>query len=181
MEEGKYKAEEVDTESQLRVAILIKVAEKIRKMNIDLDDFAIILARHPFTMDRYNSAEHSLYDAMKWVSEGPPKDALLKRVWLREKRECETNEAMIASRLLTSAHFGVKEYRSLQSKPWVLKELNKIASLEDILRIYERKLKQKLLKQKLFLDDIRKETKGTVPINLNEEFDKDNFQNAQKY
>jgi hypothetical protein len=182
MEEGKYKAEEVDTESQLHVAVLIKVAEKIKEMNIDLDDFAIILARHPFTIDRYNSAEYTLYDAVKWVSEGPPKDALLNSVWLRERQECKTNEAMIASRLLTNTHFGIEEYRSLRSKPWVVKELSKIANFDDVLRIYKRRLNQKFRRKKRFIDDIRKETKGTKPIDLNEELGKEDFnKNAQRY
>jgi len=178
-EKPDYVSEDLDLESKLETAVLVKTAEKIKEIDIDFDDFAVILTRHPATMSRYYTAEHVLYDAMKWATEEPSEDGISKGVfrqaWLREKAESKTPEVMISNYLFNNAHFNPDDYRDLRGKPWVVKELSKHADFDKIVSKYERKLKTKLRKQHNLEETVRGETKGKKPIDLNEELETSGF------
>ncbi len=130
---------EDDEKSKLSLAILIKVAENLKKLNVDLDDFAIVLSHHPVTMPYFFTAEHVLYDAMKWATEEPT-DEWLRTEWVQQKKMHENVEAVIAQYLIDRAYFSVEDYSQLRSRPWILKKLAKNADFEKILQIYGEKL-----------------------------------------
>jgi hypothetical protein len=66
-----------------------------------LEDFAVILTRHPATISRYYTPEHILYDAMEWARR-PPEDKLSKRLWHEVHEREKTFEGMVAERLITT-------------------------------------------------------------------------------
>lgn len=177
LETEKHSHKDVEVWHQLRDAILVKAAENLNNMGgFDLDDFAIIITRHPSTMDRYYTAEHTLYDAMKWAFEEPKSEyPFLKRGWLREKKKLKTLEAVIANHLFGVAHHSVEEYRALRRKPWVIKELCVRADFDEILRIYEKKVVERTEKEREFLKSVECKTKGKEPVDINEEVGKSDF------
>ena len=135
--------EESELESNYRMAVLTKLAEAIKALGTDMEDFAVILTKHPATMSRYYTPEHILYEAMEWARK-PPEDELLRSLWLEARERGKTFEGMVAERLIGMGNFSVREYEQLMSKPWVIRELTKLSDFDKILRIYSKKLKRRL-------------------------------------
>jgi hypothetical protein len=134
----KYSEKESETECTLRTAILIKVAETIQALNTNLEDFAVILTRHPSTMNRYYTPEHVLYDAMEWAKQ-PPNDETLNKLWQEAFKREGGFEGMVASQL-ADRKFTLQQYKELRTKPFVLRELSKYGSFDRILSLYNRKI-----------------------------------------
>jgi len=135
-----YTKEESELEATYRRAILIKVIEGIQALNTNFEDFAVILTRHPATMNQYYTAEHILYNAMEWAKK-PPEDEFSKEIWIEDKEKEKTFEGMVAERLINTGRLSVEEYSKLRSKPWVIRELKKFGDFDLILKIYSKKLK----------------------------------------
>jgi hypothetical protein len=138
--------EESELEGNYRMAILTKVAECIKAQKTDLEDFAIILTRHPSTMSRYYTPEHVLYNAMEWAK-NPPEDEALKDLWLRTYKQEKSFEGMVAEHLATMSRFSVRQYENLRSKPWVIKELSKYGNFDVVIELYTQKLTLKKRKR----------------------------------
>lgn len=168
-----YTSDDLDLESRLQTAILVKAAEAIKAMNsqFDFDDLAVVLTRHPSTMAPYYTAEHVLYDAMKWAIEEPTED-WFRGLWLQLKERLKTREAMIADYLVSNARFSVEEYRKLRAKPW-LRDLAKHADLDKILMIYEKKHRERTREQERFMKAVECDTKGMKSIDINKAVDDD--------
>ena len=135
--------EESELESNYRTAILVKVAECIRALDTGTEDFAVILTRHPRTMNQYFTPEHILYEAMEWARE-PPKEEVLKKFWQEIRDEEKTFEGMVAERIVYYNNINPKLIEALKSRPWVKKELSKYGNFSEILRLYKIKLKKRL-------------------------------------
>jgi hypothetical protein len=130
--------EEAELENNYRTAILTKVAEGIKALETNTEDFAIILTRHPATMNQYFTPEHILYEAMKWAA-SPPEEDLLKEMWQEIHEEEKTFEAMVAERLAQYNSLTKEKVEALRSKPWVKNELSKLGNFDEILRLYAEK------------------------------------------
>jgi len=140
-------AEESELESNCRRAILAKVAEKIKRLGTNLEDFAVILTRHPATMDQYYTPEHILYEAMDWAK-GPPKDEFLKKLWYEIHEQEKTFEGMVAWRLVNMGGLNIQKYENLRHKPWVARKLAKLGDFDKILELYTKKLKERLSRER---------------------------------
>lgn len=138
-----FTREESELENNYRMAILTKLAEAIEALGTDLENFAVILTRHPATMSRYYTPEHILYYAMEWARK-PPEDDLLKGLWHEVHEREKSFEGMVAERLVTMGRFSVQEYEKLRSKPWVLRELASLGDFDKVLKIYSKKRKKHL-------------------------------------
>ncbi len=133
--------EESELEGDYRTAIMLKVIEGLKALNTNFEDFAVILTRHPKTMDQYYTAEHILYNAMQWAKE-PPEDEFLKEMWIEDKENEKTFEGMVAEQLITTGRHSVEKYSKLKSKPWVIHELRKLGDFNLILELYSKKLEE---------------------------------------
>jgi hypothetical protein len=147
--------EESELENTYRTAILVKVAESIKALETNTEDFAVILTRHPATMNQYYTPEHILYESMQWAAK-PPGEEFLKKVWQETRAEEKTFESMAAERLSMYNSLNKEILESLKSKPWVKNELSKLGDFDEIIRLYiikriehQRKTKESLHK---FLD-----------------------------
>lgn len=135
--------EESDLESIYRTAILVKVAEGMNALETNIEDFAIIVTRHPATMNQYYTPEHILYEAMEWARE-PPKEKILRKWWHESLEDEKTFESMVAERLSHYNNLNKEIIESLRSKPWVKNELSKLGSFDKILKLYVKKRKRYL-------------------------------------
>ncbi len=135
--------QEQEAERNYRTAILVKVTECIKALDTSTEDFAVILTRHPNTMNQYFTEEHILYEAMEWARE-PPKEQMFKKFWQEVRDEEKTFEGMVAEKIVYYNNLNPKVIESLKSKPWVKKELSKYGSFDEILRLYKLKLKKRL-------------------------------------
>jgi hypothetical protein len=136
-----YTQEESELEANYRTAILTKVAEAIRALETSLEDFAVILTRHPATMNQYFTPEHILYEAMEWAR-APPKDEFLRNLWQEALNEEKTFEGMVAERISNYRSINTKTLAELRSRPWVQRELSKLGNFDTILKLYTRKIKK---------------------------------------
>lgn len=135
--------EESDLENTYRTAILVKVAEAMKALKTNTEDFAVIITRHPATMNQYYTPEHILYETMEWARE-PPKEEVLRKWWHESMKEEKTFESMVAERLSHYNNLNKEIIESLRSKPWVRNELSKLGSFDEILRLYVKKRKRYL-------------------------------------
>jgi hypothetical protein len=142
-----FTKEESELESNFRMAILTKVVEAIRALGTDLEDFAIILTRHPSTLNQYYTPEHILHEAMEWAKK-PPDDKWGKDIWNEIHDEEGTFEGMVAERLITFGHFSARIYARMRTLPWVRMELSKYGDFGTILRLYSTKRKEHLQRRK---------------------------------
>lgn len=133
-----FTEEEAEQEHKYRTAILTKVAEGIRALDTSMEDFGIIITRHPATMNQYFTPEHILYESVQWAS-SPPQDDLLRGIWQETFNEEKTFEGMVAERLSNYNSINQENLESLRAKPWVKKELPKRGSFDEILRLYNKK------------------------------------------
>lgn len=136
-----FTQEESELEASYRMAIMAKIAEKVKELGTDMEDFAIVLTRHPATMNQYCTPEHILYEAMEWARK-PPDDEALSRLWHEVYEREKTFEGMVADHLVTMGGRDIQVYEALKSKPWVRMELAKHGSLDKILEIYSKKRKR---------------------------------------
>lgn len=154
-----YTKQESKMESMWRTAVMVKVAEYIRALGTNLEDFAVVLTRHPSTMHRYYTPEHVLYDAMEWAKESP-KDETLKVLWQEAKKREGGFDGMVASQLATT-HFTVQQFKELSSKPWVMKELRQYGNFDNIIRLYIKKKQERAKKNTdVFKLERRKNNQG---------------------
>jgi hypothetical protein len=139
-----YTAEESELESNYRNAVLAKVAEGIKARHSTTEDFAIIVTRHPATLDEYYTPEHILREAIDWVKH-PPDDDWGKRIWKETYDDEKTFEGMVAEHLVA---FGwrhpVRTYAKMRLTPWIKKGLAGVGDFQTILKLYSQKRKQKL-------------------------------------
>jgi len=139
--------EESELESNYRMAILTKVAEAIKALGTNLEDFAVILTRHPATLNQYYTPEHILHEAMEWAKK-PPEDEWGKDIWKEIHDEEQTFEGMIAERLVTFGRFSVRTFAKMRTLPWVRMELSKYGDFGTVLKLYSRKRKEYFQKRK---------------------------------
>ncbi len=135
--------EESELENTYRTAIQVKVAEGIKALETNTEDFAVILTRHPATMNQYFTPEHILYESMKWAA-SPPEEDFLKKLWQEIRDEEKTFEAMVAARLSQYNSLTRENIEALKSKFWVKNELCKLGSFDEILRLYAEKRSKRL-------------------------------------
>jgi len=102
---------------------------------------------------------------MKWATEEP--EDWLKHAWLREWRNEESFEGVVAQYLIDTAHFNLDRYEALRYKPWVLKELSRHSSFDKIIKLYSDKIEKKFRERKKFLEQVERENRGKEPIDLN--------------
>lgn len=140
-------AEESELENTYRTAILVKVAEKLKSLETNTEDFAVILTRHPATMNQYYTPEHILYESMQWAAK-PPEEDFLKKVWQETHDEEKTFESMVAERLSIYNSLNKEVLESLKTKPWVRNELSKLGDYNEIIRIYIAKREEQLRQTK---------------------------------
>jgi len=136
-----YTQEESELEANYRTAILTKVAEAIKALETSLEDFAVVLTRHPATMNQYFTPEHILYEAMEWAR-APPKDEFLKNLWQETLDEEKTFESMVAERISHYRSINIKTLEELRSRPWVQRELSKFGNFDKIIKLYKSKIKK---------------------------------------
>lgn len=137
-----FTQEESELEHKYRMAIHTKIFEGIKALNTSMEDFGIIITRHPRTMNQYFTPEHILYEAMKWACE-PPEEQFLRKLWQEHLDEEKTFEGMVADRLSIYNNINPRIIKSLGSKPWVKRKLSKFGSFDEILRLYIKKYKQR--------------------------------------
>jgi hypothetical protein len=134
---------ESSLEHNYRTAILIKVAECVKALETNTEDFGVIITRHPATMNEYFTPEHILYESMKWAAK-PPQEDFLKKAWQEARDEEKTFESMVADRLSMYNNLNKEIIEGLRLKPWVKNELSKLGNFDEILRIYVQKRKKHL-------------------------------------
>ncbi len=139
--------EESSLEHNYRTAILTKVAECIKALETNTEDFGVIITRHPATMNEYFTPEHILYESMKWAAK-PPEEDFLKKAWQDTRNEERTFEAMVADRLSMYNNLNREIVEGLKSKPWVKNELSKLGNFDEIVRLYCQKRKKHLEENK---------------------------------
>lgn len=144
--------EESELENTYRTAILVKVAEGMKALQTNTEDFAVILTRHPATMNQYYTPEHILYESMQWAAK-PPEEEFLKKVWQETRDEEKTFESMVAERLSMYNNLNKEIIASLKSKPWVKNELSKLGDFNEILRLYNKKRSKYLRERKKSMQD----------------------------
>jgi hypothetical protein len=139
-----YSAEESEDECDWRNAVLAKVAEGIKARHSTTENFAIIVTRHPATLDEYYTPEHILYEAIKWAKK-MPEDDWEKKFWKEIWNDEESFEGVVAERLVT---FGwrrpVRTYARMRLTPWINRELTGVGDFQKILKLYSQKRKLKL-------------------------------------
>lgn len=159
--------EESSLENTYRTAILVKVAETMKALKTSTEDFAVVITRHPATMNQYYTPEHILYETMEWARE-PPEEEILKKLWYEWRKEEKTFESMVAERLSQYNSLNKEVLESLRSKPWVRNELSKLGSFDEILRLYvmkrERYLRESEKQVKSFFDKL-----GKLPEKIEDE------------
>jgi hypothetical protein len=159
-----YTKEESELESNYRTAVLTKVAEGIRARHSTTQDFAIILTRHPATLNDYYTPEHILHEAIEWAKK-PPEDEWGKRIWKESLDDEKTFEGMVAEHLVT---FGwrhpAKVYAKMRSALWLERDLTEKGDFDTILRLYSQKRKCKLKEHR---ERIRQHMKRMSEISKN--------------
>lgn len=153
-----YTKEESELEANYRTAVLIKTAEGIKARHATTEDFAVIVTRHPETLNEYYTPEHILHEAIEWAKK-PPDDDWGKDIWNEIREEEKTFEGMVAERLvLFGGRFPVRTYAKMRLSHWLKKELNGFGDFQTILKLYSKKRRIKLCddrkKRNLFLDEI---------------------------
>lgn len=120
----------------LRIAFLVKIAEKIHGLRVNLDDFAAILTSHPTSMTRYWMPFHFLreqWTTIQQTRDGHPPH----HTYNMYRQQIETDPySVLADFLLAEAPIEVDEYRRLQSHPWIQQEFG--SNYEHFLHLYQR-------------------------------------------
>jgi hypothetical protein len=142
-----YTTEESELESNYRTAILTKVAEGINALRTNTEDFAVIITRHPATMNEYYTPEHVLHEAIEWARR-PPEDGWEKEIWQEIHDEEKTFEGMVAERLITFGRFPARTYARMRSFQWLRRDLSGYGDFGTILKLYSKKRKKHLQDQK---------------------------------
>ena len=142
-----YTARESELESNYRTAILTKVAEGINALRTSTEDFAVIITRHPATMNEYYTPEHVLHEAIEWARK-PPEDGWEKDIWQEIHDEEKTFEGMVAERLITFGRFPARTYARMRPFPWLRRDLSGCGDFGTILKLYSKKRKKHLQDQK---------------------------------
>ncbi|MEM3642105.1 MAG: hypothetical protein QXH37_09315, partial [Candidatus Bathyarchaeia archaeon] len=135
--------EESELESNYRTAILTKVAEGINALRTNTEDFAVVITRHPATMNEYYTPEHILKEAIEWARK-PPEDSWGKRIWQEIHEKEKTFEGMVAEWLITFGRFDVRTYAKMRNLPWVKREMSQYGDFSTILKLYSQKRKEYL-------------------------------------
>lgn len=152
-----YTTEESELESNYRTAILTKVAEGINALRMSTEDFAVIITRHPATLNEYYTPEHILHEAIEWAQK-PPEDKWEKEIWNEIHEEEKTFEGIVAERLVIFGRFPVETYFKMRGYPWLKRELSRFGDFNVILKLYAKKRKKQLQedkrKSRWFLDKI---------------------------
>lgn len=144
-----YTREESELEANYRMAIQAKVLEGIKALGTNLEDFAVILTRHPATMNQYYTPEHILYEAFEWAKKAPEDDEWGKRLWQEIHNEEKTFEGMVAERLNIFRRFDSGTYAKFRTLPWVKRELSKYGDFNTILKLYSKKHSNAFMKKKV--------------------------------
>lgn len=139
--------EESELESNYRTAILTKVAEGINALRTNTEDFAVIITRHPATMNEYYTPEHILKEAIEWARK-PPEDPWGKRIWQEIHEKEKTFEGIVAEWLITFGRFDVRTYAKMRNLPWVKREMSKYGDFGTILKLYSKKRKEYLRRRR---------------------------------
>ncbi|MCW4004772.1 MAG: hypothetical protein NWE95_12760 [Candidatus Bathyarchaeota archaeon] len=142
-----YSKEESELEHTYRMAILTQVVMAVQALETNLEDFAVILTRHPATMNQYYTPEHIFYEAMTWAIK-EPEDKLGKEIWREMREEEKSYESMVAEKLMHSARLPPQDYDKLRILPWVKMQLPKYGSFDIILKRYTEKWKKYYRKTK---------------------------------
>jgi len=140
-----YTTEEADLETNYRTAVLAKIAERIKARHSTTEDFAIIVTRHPATMNEYYTPEHILREAIEWARKPPEDNDWGKNIWMEIHNDEKTFEGMVAERLVTFGwHHPVRTYSKMRLSPWVKRELLGFGDFQTILKLYSKKRRMKL-------------------------------------
>lgn len=145
--------EESELENTYRTAIIVKVAESLKALETNTEDFAVILTRHPATMNQYYTPEHILYEVMQWAVK-PPEEEFLKNVWQEFRDKEKTFESMVAERLSMYNSLNKEVLESLKSKHWIKNELSQFGDFKEIIRLYDVKKKKQLRERNKDLEKI---------------------------
>jgi hypothetical protein len=136
-----FTKEESELESNYRTAILTKVAERINALKTNTEDFAVVITRHPATMNEYYTPEHILKETIEWARK-PPEDTWGKCIWQEIHEKEKTFEGMVAEQLITFGRFDVRTYAKMRNLPWVKREMSKYGDFNTILKLYSKKRKE---------------------------------------
>ena len=155
-----YTREESELESNYHKAVLAKVAEGIKARHSTTEDFAIVVTRHPATLDDYYTPEHILREAIEWAKK-PPEDDWGKSIWKEYWDDEKTFEGMVAERLaLFGWHHPVDTYARVRLAPWIERELKGVGDFNTILRLYSQKRKLKLKEERAIRSRFLSEISG---------------------
>jgi hypothetical protein len=153
-----YSQQEAELESKYRTATLTKLAERIRAINGTTEDFAIVVTRHPATLNEFYTPEHVLHEAIEWARKPPEDDKVGERIWQENYEDEETFEGMVAERLIAFGRFPARTYSKMMGHSWLKKELSGLGDFKKILRLYTKKRRRQLqedrTRSRRFLDQI---------------------------
>jgi hypothetical protein len=155
-----YAPEESELESNYRTAILTKVAKGIKALRTSTEDFAMIITRHPETMNEFYTPEHILHEAIEWALK-PPEDDWGKKIWQESHEEEKTFEGMVAEHLsIFGWRFPRSTYAKMRSLPWLRRELEARGDFSKILKLYSKKRRKRLEHDKKAMSAFEEMIKG---------------------
>ena len=143
-----YSKDEAELESGFRVGALTKLAEGIKAANGTTEDFAIIVTRHPASLNEFYTPEHVLREAIEWARKPPEDDQWGEVIWREIHEDEKTFEGMVAERLVTFGRFPVSSYSKMREYPWLKRELSGFGDLKVILQLYAKKRRKQLQEDK---------------------------------
>lgn len=144
-----YSQDEAELGSRYRTATLTKLAEKIRAVNGTTEDFAIIVTRHPATLNEFYTPEHVLHEAIEWARKPPKDDKVGGMIWREIREDEKTFEGMVAERLVTFGRFPARTYSEMAGNPWLKRQLSDLGDFKKILRLYAKKRRKQLQEDRI--------------------------------
>jgi len=144
-----YSQEEAELESKYRTAALTKLAERIRAVNGTTEDFALIVTRHPATLNEFYTPEHLLHEAIEWARKPPQGDEMGEQIWREIHEDEKTFEGMVAERLVAFGRFPVGTYSEMMGHPWLKRELSGLGDFKRILKLYAKKRRRRLQEDRI--------------------------------
>jgi hypothetical protein len=140
----------------LRLALRVRIAQNMKQMKADLDDFAVILTRHAQSTSNW-TIEHELYTtwkAIKDTKEGKSPHS----VYEIYRQEILKDPLWVLAYIVATNHVATEELEKLKEKPWVQIEFGK--EYDSFLKYYAQELKKELTELEEYYHSIKKPSRN---------------------